>query len=145
MSHQDLWPFFFEVNLIQRRAMRERTVFVTLQRDGKSHWVDHAGRFTRRGGFGSISFHPGQPEKHLRGDRELSPEEVEAEKTEFTVPVTIPDSDFRPVRTLVDRVGRPWLTGWAGEDSQQLHGLLEGIYWKHVNRFMHEPFEHEDG
>lgn len=145
MTTKPLWPFFFEVNLIQRRAMRERTVFVTLQRDGGSDWVDHTGRFTRRGGFGGISIMPGQPAIHSRGARELSPEEVEAEKREFTVSAMIPDSDFRPVRTLIERIGRPWLAGWNAEDSQQLHGLLEGVYWKHVNRFMHEPFDATDG
>lgn len=138
------WPFFFEVNLIQRKAFRERTVFVTVEAGGVSHWVDHSGCFTRRGGFGGIEVGPGGEIMHTRGDRTITPEQEEAEKREFTVKVEIPDSDFRPIRTLVDRVGKPWIEGWSGDDSEMMHGLLENIYWKHVNRFMHEPFDPTD-
>jgi hypothetical protein len=145
MGNPPLWPFSFEVNLIQRRARRERTVFATLQRNGESHWVDHSGRFGRRGGSGFISLEPGQLDRHFRGNRELTPEEAAAEKDEFTVRISIPDSDYLPARSLIERVGRSWQSGWSENDSALLHSLLEGIYWKHVNRFMHEPFDHEDG
>lgn len=141
---EPLWPFFFELNLIQRKARRERTVFVTLDGDGASHWVDHSGRMTRIGGFGGISFGPDGEIRHERGGKPISPEAEAAEKAEFTVKVDIAASDFRPIRTLIERVGKPWMQGWSQHDSEVLHGLLSGLYWKHVNRYVHEPFDPAD-
>lgn len=139
-----LWPFFFEVNLIQRKAFRERTVFVTIEEDGRSHWVDHSGRFTRRGGHGGIEFGPDGQVVHTRGGRSLSPEEEEAEKREFTVEAELSAAEFEPIRGLIDRIGKPWTSGWSEADCDACHRLFEAMYWKHVNRFMHEPFDPSD-
>lgn len=142
---EPLWPFFFELNLIQRKARRERTVFVTLDGDGVSHWVDHSGRMTRIGGFGGESSGPDGEVLHHRGGKQISPEAEAAEKAEFTVKVDISAGDFQPIRTLIERVGQPWLYGgWEDRDSQTLHGLIELLYWKHVNRYVHEPFDPAD-
>lgn len=143
MNTEPLWPFIFEVNLIQRKARRERTVFATMESSGSSQWTDHTGRFTRLDGFGEILLRPGEPPVHSRGGIELSAEAEEAEKQEFTVSAHISEPDFKPIRSLIERVGRPW-PGWDAEDSEQLHILLEGVYWKQVNRFMHEPFDEAD-
>lgn len=144
MPPEPLWPFFFEVNILQRKARHERTVFATLDGDGRSHWVDHSGRMTRRGGFGGISFGPGGEIRHDRGGQEISPEAEAAEKEEFTIKVDIAPADFRPIRTVIERVGKPWMSGWSRQDSEVLHGLLEGIYWKHVNRHVLDPFDPTD-
>lgn len=140
----ELWPFFFEVNLIQRKAFRERTVFVTVEEDGNSSWMDHTGRFTRRGGFGGLSSDAHGNLVHTRGNRQLTEEEEEAERREFSINAAIPPEEFRPIREMIDRVGKPWTAGWDSEDSTEMHRLLEEVYWKHVNRFMHEPFDPAD-
>jgi len=145
MSTAPLWPFLFEVNLIQRKARRERTVFATLERHGASQWTDHTGRFTRLGGFGEILFRPGEPPVHSRGGFELTPEAAEAEEREFTVPAQIPEAEFEPIRRLIERVGQEWPQGWEAEESEELHTLLERVYWKQVNRFMLNPFDEADG
>src|SRR4051812_1496440 len=116
-----LWPFFFELNPIQRKPYRERTVFVTMHESGESTWLDHTGRLTRRGGIGTIELNPHQPARHFRGARELTPAEEEAERREFTIRVEIPEEEFVPVRALIERVGVPWRSGWDNETSLTLH------------------------
>jgi hypothetical protein len=49
MSIADLWPFFFEVGILQVKACRERTVFVSIEEDGLMRWLDHSGRFGHPG------------------------------------------------------------------------------------------------
>ena len=137
----ELWPFLFDVNLIQRKALRERTVFVTIEEGGMTRWTDHSGRFGRRGGFGGFTIKPGGEIRHFRGDRELSPGEEEPEREEFTVKAELADADFRPIRSLIERVGKPWLDGWDSSDSETLHELLENVYWKHINRLMYAPLD----
>lgn len=138
------WPLFFEINLIQRRALLERTVFVTIEEDGRSHWVDHSGRLTRRRGFGGIEFGPGGNVLHTRGGRSLSAAEEEAEKREFTVMVQLQPDEFEPILEIIDRNGKPEASDWSAADFDCCYRLLEAVYWQHVNRFMHEPFDPGD-
>lgn len=138
---QGLWPFFVEVNVIQRKARRERTIFVTIDENGTARWTDHTGRMGRLGS--GITFAEGIITHH-RGSRELTPEQVRAERDEFTVNTQLTDVEFIPIRALVEQVGKPWTAGWAAAESEALHNVLEGIYWKHINRLMHEPFDPTD-
>ena len=103
--------------------------------------MDHSGRLTRRGGFGGFEGNPDGTITHFRGDRAITAEEEEAEKREFTIHVEIPQSQFIGLRSFIERVGRRWTDGWSEEDSLSLHRLIEEVYWEHVNRFMHEPFD----
>ena len=144
MSDSDLWPFIFEVNPIQRKARRERTVFVEIEEDGTTRWQDFTGRLTRRGGIGGIAFEPGGEIRHSRGDRELSPEQEKAERDEFSIKVDLATEEIQPIRSLIESVGKPFLGGWTPSEAQTLHALLEELYWKHVNRFMHDPFDPND-
>lgn len=137
----ELWPFLFEVNLIQRKARKERTVFVSIDEDGTARWTDHTGRMGRLGSGGfTVS---GGKITHHRGGRELTPEQERAELAEFTVKNELTESDFGPIKNLIEQVGKPW-SEWELSESETLHALLEGAYWKHINRLMHEPFDPTD-
>ena len=139
----NLWPFLFEVNLIQRTRFRERTMFVTIEVNGTMHWLDHSGRFGHGGGFSGITFKDGV-EQHFRGTRQLTPEEVECEKQEFCIDVQLTPKEFEPIQNLINSVGKPWLSGWEQTQSKQLHDLLAAVYWKHVNQFVFSPFDKRD-
>jgi hypothetical protein len=140
MAEDELWPFFFEVNLIEPKTFRERTAFVDIHEDGSMSWIDHTGRFGRRQGFGGFASGPNGELRHFRGDRELSESEEEAERKEFSITANLDDAEFAPLRALITSVGRPWTAGWEAAECERLHDLLEDVYWKHVNRFMLDPF-----
>jgi hypothetical protein len=119
-------------------------MFVTISEDGHQHWVDHSGRMGRIGGFGGFGI-DGQGKKvHFRGNQKLSEQEVDREKEEFTVSVEPKDYDVVAVLGFIEYVGRPWLSGWDLKDSNRLHDMLEAIYWKSVNKFVHNPFNDHD-
>lgn len=144
MTALSVWPFFFEVNVLQHRARRERTAFVTIEDTGATHWIDHSGRFARVGGWGGLDSDELGGVVHIRGGRALTPEEEIAEKREFTIEAVLTEAEFGPIRALIESVGVPWGPGWTDRESQSLHALLEAIYWRHVNRFVHEPFDEAD-
>lgn len=128
---------------MQRTKFRERTMFVTIEDDGLMHWADVHGRFGHAGGFGGFHFTDGE-EQHFRGDKKLTPEEAERERQEFTVEVQLTTTEFEPIKSFINSVGKPWLTGWDAANSKKLHELLAMIYWKRVNQFVHDPFDEKD-
>jgi hypothetical protein len=139
MNTERLWPFFFEVDVIEWKTHRSRTMMVTIEEDGLMHWVDHHGRFGHqgRGGF----FSEDGTVQHFRGDKMLTPDQVDRESQEFTIDVRPSAAEFRAIRDLVLFVGKPWTAGWSAEQSRKLHMMLEAIYWNLVNEFVHEPWE----
>lgn len=140
---RNLWPFKFEVNLIQRTSFRERTMFVTILENGAMHWLDHSGRFGHGRGLGGVSFKD-DTEQHFRGSRQLTPEEAEREKQEFRIDVQLTPAEFGPIQNLITVVGKPWFAGWEQSKSKRPHDLLAAVYWKHVNQFVYSPFDEQD-
>jgi hypothetical protein len=138
MDTTTLWPFFFEVNLSQR------TMFVTVDESGMMRWVDHAGRFGHVGGFGGFTSTGDGEVQHFRGGHTISPSEAEREMHEFTVDVQLEPAEFEPIQSLIARIGKPWFAGWDAPHSEQLHALLAAIYWRHVNQYVHHPFDERD-
>lgn len=130
----------FEVNIVHRPTFRERTLFVTIEEDGTMHWVDHSGRMGHHGGFGRLVGDGKGGFRQFRGDKEISEEEAQREKQEFTVTVAPDDYDQRPIRCIISRVGKPWIAGWPAKDCEALHEILEKIYWERVNALVFQPF-----
>ena len=127
---------------MQRTPYREKTLFVTIEPTGVMHWLDHSGRMGHAGGWGEIRHEDGKP-VHYRGGQRLSPKQIEAELQEYTIDVELTPTEFATIRLLIMGVGKPWLEGWGGTNSQKLHTLLEGVYWRHVNRFVNTPFSEQ--
>lgn len=134
-------PKISRKNLIQRKARRERTVFVRMDEDGTFRWEDFSGRLARRGGFGGMSLLPDGQVQHQRGGKPFSESQEHAERAEFTITTKLSVQDFVPLRDLIERVGIPWTQGWNQGDSEELHALVESKYWALANRFMNEPLD----
>lgn len=118
-------------------------MFATIEEDGTMHWIDHSGRFGHAGSFGGLMFKDGVAQ-HFRGDQQITPKEVEREQQEFCIDVKLTPTEFEPVQALIAGVGKPWFAGWAEAHSKRLHDLLAAIYWKHVNQYVHIPFDKRD-
>ncbi len=140
MNANELWPFLFEVNVVHRPTFRERTLFVTIEKDGTMHWVDHSGRMGHHGGIGMLVGDGKGGFRQFRGDKEISGDEAQREKQEFTVTVAPGDYDQKPVHSIISRVGKPWIAGWPPKDSEALHEILVKIYWERVNELVFQPF-----
>src|ERR1700678_3666776 len=106
MNQDSIWPFQFEVNIIDPASTRERTLFVTIEENGDQIWVDHSGRFGRMGGWGGLSFGTDGKITHSRGGKPLTPDEEKREKEEFTVTVEANEYDSSGACSLIKSVGR---------------------------------------
>jgi len=130
----------FEVNVVHKPTFRERTLFVTIEEDGTMHWVDHSGRFGHYGGIGMLVGDGKGKLRQFRGDKEITDEQAEREKQEFTVTVPSENYDPKPIRSIISRVGKPWIAGWPQQECAALHDLLVKVYWDRVNELVFDPF-----
>jgi hypothetical protein len=118
-------------------------MFVSCEKDGTMRWVDHSGRFGHAGVFGGFRSKDGV-EQHFRGGRPISPKDVEREIQEFQIDIQLTPTEFEPIQSLITEVGKPWLAGWDEAHNKQLHDLLATVFWKHVNQYVHSPFDEQD-
>jgi hypothetical protein len=67
--------------------------------------VDHSGRLGHYGGIGMLVGDGKGKLRQFRGDKEITEEQAEKEKQEFTVTVPCEDYDPKPIRSIISRVG----------------------------------------